>query len=148
EAARRSPAKIRRLCMAELQNTLAFALCGLLYFGALAALFRARVHLGIGSFFCVLGVMHFIETYLASNLFVGLPFGVIASPGSVILFSGKLVLLLLVYIREDAAIVRQPIYGLLFGNLLVVAAAAVLRHSWPVVPAPGLVPDFGFLDET
>ena len=44
------------------------------------------------------------------------------------LFTGKLMLLLLVYIREDAVVVRQPIYGLLFGNVLMVALAFLMRH--------------------
>jgi vitamin uptake sensor VUPS-like protein len=68
----------------------------------LAALFRARYRVGIGAFFCALGVMHFLETYLASVVYVALPFGIVASPGSTVLFTGKLMLLLVVYIREDA----------------------------------------------
>ena len=45
-----------------------------------------------------------------------------------VLFTGKLMLLLLVYIREDAVVVRQPIYGLLIGNLLLFALAFLTRH--------------------
>ena len=44
------------------------------------------------------------------------------------LFTGKLMMLLLLYIREDAVVVRQPIYGLLFGNVLLFALAFVMRH--------------------
>ena len=102
-------------------NWINLALLGvdaLVYFAALALLFRYRHKLGIGAFFCALGVMHFIETYLASIFYISLPLGVVTSPGSTVLFTGKLMLLLLVYIREDAAVVRQPIYGLLIGNLL------------------------------
>ena len=60
--------------------------------------------------------MHFIETYLASIFYIPLPLGIVTSPGSSVLFTGKLMLLLLVYIREDARVVRQPIYGLLIGK--------------------------------
>ena len=74
------------------------------YFSVLAVLFRARNRFGIGTFFCALGVMHFLETYLASILYVPLPLGIVASPGSTVLFTGKLMLLLLVYIREDAVV--------------------------------------------
>ena len=63
------------------------------------------------------------------------------------LFTGKLVMLLLVYIREDAAAVRQPIYGLLFGNLLMVALAFVMRNHELVKLVPDRVANFGFLDE-
>jgi len=99
----------------------------LLYFVALAALLRARSRIGLGSFFCALGVMHFLETYLASIFYVSLPLGIVTSPGSTVLFTGKLMLLLL-YIREDAVVVRQPIYGLLFGNVLLFALAFLMRH--------------------
>src|SRR4249920_79998 len=119
----------------------------LIYFAALAALFRARHRLGIGAFFCALGVMHFIETYLASIFYVSLPFGIVTSPGSSVLFTGKLMMLLLLYIREDAVVVRQPIYGLLFGNVLLFALAFVMRHHNLVALTPGRAADFAFLNE-
>lgn len=133
--------------MSEWNNLLLLLGDALVYFAALALLFRARHRLGIGAFFCALGVMHFIETYLASVFYMSLPLGIVTSPGSSVLFTGKLMLLLLVYIREDAVVVRQPIYGLLFGNLLMVALAALMRHHTLVTLAPGHIVDFGFLDE-
>ena len=119
----------------------------LIYFAVLAALFRARHRIGIGAFFCALGVMHFLETYLASIVYVVLPFGIVASPGSTVLFTGKLMLLLLVYIREDAVVVRQPIYGLLIGNLLLFALAFLTRHHSAENVLSNRHADFAFLDE-
>jgi diguanylate cyclase (GGDEF)-like protein len=52
-----------------------------------------------------------------------------------------------VYIREDAKVVRQPIYGLLIGNLLMVALAALMRPHGLVALSPDRLADFGFLDE-
>lgn len=119
-----------------------------LYFAVMTALFRLRHRFGIGVFFCALGTMHFLETYLAAIFYVQFPYDIFISPGSVVLFSGKLVMLLLVYIREDASTVRQPIYGLLFGNFLIVGFVAVLRFH-EVVPAAGeRLPDFGFMKQT
>lgn len=132
--------------MAELKNVLLLAADAVIYFTALAGLFRARTRLGIGTFFCALGVMHFLETYLASILYVGLPLGIETSPGSTVLFTGKLMVLLLVYIREDAVVVRQPIYGLLAGNLLLIALAFVVRHHTGTGFAAGRA-DFGFLEQ-
>jgi diguanylate cyclase (GGDEF)-like protein len=63
------------------------------------------------------------------------------------LFTGKLMMLLLLYIREDAVVVRQPIYGLLFGNVLLVALAFVMRHHNLVALTPGRAADFAFLNE-
>jgi diguanylate cyclase (GGDEF)-like protein len=129
-----------------LQNALLLLAEALVYFSAMTALFRARGRIGIGVFMCALGVMHFLETYLASTFYVELPFGIV-SPGSAILFSGKLVMLLLLYIKEDAATVRQPIYGLLLGNALMVALVLVLRQH-QVAPLPdGRMPDLPFIDE-
>ena len=114
--------------MPQLENVLLLIGEALLYFLALSALLRARIRIGLGAFFCALGVMHFLETYLASILYISLPFEIVSSPGSTVLFTGKLMLLLLLYIREDAVVVRQPIYGLLFGNVLLFALAFVMRH--------------------
>jgi hypothetical protein len=91
--------------------------------------------------------MHFLETYLASIFYLSLPFGIVTSPGSTVLFTGKLMMLLLLYVREDAKVVRQPIYGLLFGNVLLFALAFVMRQHTLVPLVPGRAADFGFLDE-
>jgi diguanylate cyclase (GGDEF)-like protein len=133
--------------MPELNNVLLLAGDALLYFVALGALLRARTRIGLGAFFCALGVMHFLETYLASILYVSLPLGIVTSPGSTVLFTGKLMMLLLLYIREDAVVVRQPIYGLLFGNVLLFALAFVMRQHALVSFAPNRAADFGFLNE-
>ena len=133
--------------MTEITNALLLAADAVIYFAVLAALFRLRTRLGIGTFFCALGVMHFLETYLAGTFYVALPLGIVASPGSTVLFTGKLMLLLLVYIREDAVVVRQPIYGLLVGNLLLFALAAVMRNHTLVELSPGRAADLGFLNE-
>ncbi|TDR90402.1 GGDEF domain-containing protein [Enterovirga rhinocerotis] len=116
-----------------------------LYFWAMALVFRARRRLGVGVFVCCLGVMHFLETYLAAVFFIQLPFGLI-SPGSTVLFSGKLAMILLLYAKEDAETVRQPIYGLLLGNCLLVLLAAILRFHSPVV-LPDYNADLAFIDQ-
>lgn len=116
------------------------------YFTVMMCLLRARRVLGIGVFLCALGVMHFLETYLASVFYIQLPFGIV-SPGSTVLFSGKLLMILLLYIREDALVVRQAIYGLLVGNFLIVALVMILRNHDTVIVTGGRVPDIGFIDE-
>ncbi|MBL8571184.1 MAG: GGDEF domain-containing protein [Phreatobacter sp.] len=118
----------------------------LLYFGVMAALFRLRRLLGLGVFLCALGVMHFLETYLAAVFFIELPFGLL-SPGSTVLFSGKLAIILLFYIREDAETVRQPIYGLLIGNFLMVALVATLQLYGPPVSLPGYNSDLTLINQ-
>ncbi|WP_299817757.1 diguanylate cyclase [uncultured Roseibium sp.] len=116
------------------------------YFTVMMALLRARRVIGIGVFMCALGVMHFLETYLASIFYIELPFGIV-SPGSTVLFSGKLLMILLLYIREDALVVRQPIYGLLIGNFLIVALVMILRNHETIIVTEGRSPDIAFVDE-
>ncbi|WP_091737512.1 GGDEF domain-containing protein [Phenylobacterium immobile] len=119
---------------------------GTIFFVAMAAIFRSRKTIGIGVFFCVLGAMHFLETYLAAVFFIELPFGLI-SPGSTVMFAGKLAFFLLLYMKEDAESMRQPVYGLLGGNVLMVILALILRLHTPAAEMPGFNPDLRFLDQ-
>jgi diguanylate cyclase (GGDEF)-like protein len=117
-----------------------------LYFGLLVCLLHWRARLGIGVMMTVLGVMHFLETYLAARYYVITPFGM-ASPGSILFYSGKLVMILIIYIREDAATVRQLIYGLLGGNAICLMFAFILRMHPGLGLAPGAMPDSEFLNQ-
>lgn len=116
------------------------------YFALMAGLFFLRGRIGIGVFMCALAAMHFLETYLACVFYVATPVGLL-SPGSTVLFSGKLAMLLLLYMKEDAATVRQPIYGLLVGNLLMLGLVGLLRlHDVASLP-DGRLPDMSFIDD-
>lgn len=117
----------------------------LLYFGVMTALLRFRRGIGIGVFVCAIGVMHFLETYLAAVFFIELPFGLI-SPGSTVMFSGKLAMILLLYVIEDSETVRQPIYGLLIGNALMVGLVLLLRLYEPAPGLSNLGPDLVLID--
>jgi diguanylate cyclase (GGDEF)-like protein len=129
---------------ADLSNGVLLFLQCLVYFSFMAVLFRLRGKLGLGVLTCALGTLHFLETYLASVFYVATPIGVV-SPGSSVLFSGKLLILLMIYIKEDAATVRQPIYGILAGNLLTLVLAFVLRFHDIFVFAPGAQSQVAFI---
>ena len=133
--------------MGDWMNLLLLLLEAALYFTVMAGLFRVRHRFGIGLLFCALGTMHFLETYLAAILYLQIPGAIVISPGSIVLFTGKLAVLLLVYIREDAAAVRQPIYGLLVGNFLMVALVFIMRlHD--IAPSIAVRPlDLRLMDE-
>ncbi len=123
-----------------------FLVEAVVYFSVMTAFLHFRRPLGLGVFLAALGVMHFMETYLAAVFYVQLPFGTV-SPGSSIFFAGKLMMILMLYIKEDAATVRQPIYGLFLGNLLTVGIAQILQLHAAVSLPGGRVADMGFLDE-
>jgi diguanylate cyclase (GGDEF)-like protein len=130
----------------QISNLGLFCLEAVIYFAVMTGFLHFRRQLGLGVFLAALGVMHFMETYLAAVFYVELPFGLV-SPGSSIFFAGKLMMILLLYMKEDAATVRQPIYGLFLGNLLTVGIAQILQ-AHPVVTLPGGRPaDMGFLSE-
>lgn len=131
---------------APVLNSLLLLLEAALYFVVMAGLLRLRHQFGVGLFMSALGVMHFIETYLASSFYVELPLGVL-SPGSTVLFSGKLVMLLLLYIKEDATTVRQPIYGLLVGNFLVLGLVGILGFHEVATLSNNRTPDISFVQE-
>ncbi|HMM62930.1 MAG TPA: GGDEF domain-containing protein [Mesorhizobium sp.] len=119
---------------------------GIIFFTVMGTIFRARRQIGLGVFFCLLGTMHFLETYLAATFFIALPFGLV-SPGSTVMFAGKLAFFLLLYIKEDAEVMRQPIYGLLAGNVLMIALGLILRIYSDPASLPGYNPDLRFVDQ-
>ncbi|MCT8998636.1 GGDEF domain-containing protein [Chelativorans intermedius] len=130
----------------ETFNLFMFGLDAVIYFTIMVSFLHFRYRLGLGVFLTALGVMHFMETYLAAVFYVPLPFGIV-SPGSSIFFAGKLMMILLLYMKEDAATVRMPIYGLFLGNILTVGVAAILQLHIPVEIAPGRVADLTFMRE-
>lgn len=130
----------------EAFNLLLFVIQAVGYFALMVTLLHFRHRLGLGMFLTALGVMHFMETYLAAVFYVALPFGV-ASPGSSVFFTGKLMMILMLYLQEDAATVRQPIYGLFLGNILTVAIAWLLQLHTPIALARGDGANFDFLKE-
>ena len=130
----------------EAFNLLLFAIAAVGYFTLMVTLLHFRQRLGLGMFLTALGVMHFMETYLAAVFYVALPFG-IASPGSSVFFTGKLMMILMLYRQEDAATVRQPIYGLFVGNILTVAVAWLMQLHTPIELPRGDSANFDFLKE-
>lgn len=131
--------------MAGMNGVLLLLAQAAFYFFVMTLLLGLRRQVGIGVFVCALGVMHFLETYLAAVFFIELPFGLI-SPGSTVLFSGKLAMILLLYIIEDSETVRQPIYGLLIGNMLMVGLVLLLRFYEPAPGLSNLGPDLMLID--
>jgi diguanylate cyclase (GGDEF)-like protein len=124
-----------------------FALMALeasIYFLVLVVLLHFRARIGVGVFMTVLGTMHFLETYLAAKFYVELPFGAV-SPGSAMMFSGKLLMILLLYIKEDATTVRQLIYGLLVGNFVCLLFGFMLAFHAGNGPDGGVLLDDDFL---
>lgn len=130
----------------HLQNFLLLLAEMLVYFGMMLALFRVRIVIGIGAFFCALGALHFTAVYLAASYYLSMPFGLAVSPGSLILYAGTMCLLLLTYIREGAFVARQPIFGLLIGTFLLLIMISLLGFDHIRLP-PSRPADIAFLGQ-
>jgi PAS domain S-box-containing protein len=87
--------------------------------GIIFFLFRIRKLMGISMLFTALGVFQYMQVFLASTLYVEVFPGILASPGSTVLFTASIFAILLVYIREDAIETRKVIYALLIANIVV-----------------------------
>ena len=125
-------------------NFAIMALEAAIFFMVLITLLHFRRRIGIGVFMTVLGTMHFLETYLAAKFYVELPFGAV-SPGSAMMFAGKLLMILLLYIKEDATTVRQLIYGLLVGNFVCLLFGFILALHVGNGPNGSVLADDDFL---
>jgi len=130
----------------EYYNLGLLALEAVLYFVVLITLLHYRQKIGIGVFIAVLGTLHFLETYLAAKFYIAVPFGVV-SPGSVMMFAGKLMMTLLLYTKEDAATVRQLIYGLLVGNFICLSFGYLLTLHLGSGLDGGVLADDDFIKE-
>ena len=83
----------------------------------LLSLFRLRTFFGLGLLYISLGAFQFLQSIAASAFSVEIFPNMIVSSGSMVLFTGSLFAVLIVYIREDAIEARKVIYGLIAANL-------------------------------
>ncbi len=109
----------------------------------LAALFRARRRFGLSPLFATLGVFQYLQVLLAFSLYVEVIPGAFVSPGSVVLFSGSLFGLFLVFLRESPQETKTLVYGLLAANLALSALSSMvsLHFESPLVRNPHHLPE-------
>jgi PAS domain S-box-containing protein/putative nucleotidyltransferase with HDIG domain len=79
-------------------------------------LFRMRYRFGLTPLYITLGVLQPIQTILSATFYVEIIPGMPVSPGSAILFTSSLCVILLVYIYEDAVKARNAVYGIVTAN--------------------------------
>jgi len=96
--------------------------------GLLAGLFRIRNIFGLSLLYTTLGVFQFLQVFLSSSFHIEIYGTFIVSTGSMLLFSGSLFAILMVYIREDALEARKIIYALVITNI--VLAFLLIVFSW------------------
>ncbi len=95
-----------------------FLFQGLVIASVILLLFRLRTTMGLGLLFTSLGLFQFIQVFLASTLYFEISKTLTVSPGSSVLFTATLFVVLLIYIKEDAITARKLIYALVIANLV------------------------------
>ncbi len=93
-------------------------------------LFRLRTIFGLGLIFTALGVFQYLQVFLAASLYIEVIPGILVTPGSMVMFTGSLFTILLIYIREDAIEARKVIYALLAANF--VLSLLQIIFSWAI----------------
>ncbi len=86
---------------------------------ALLLFYRLRARFGHAMLYVTLGALQYLQTVLATSSFSELFPGVHVSPGSAVLFSANLLVILLVYIREDLEEARRLIYSVVVANAFI-----------------------------
>ena len=90
----------------------------LLLSSCILLLFKLRARFGLAPHYILLGAVQFLQANLDSSLSFEFFDDYIIYPGSVILFSGVLFAVLLIYIKEGVASARTLIIGIIFSNVI------------------------------
>lgn len=115
--------------LVDYYQILIFLFQGLVVSSLILVLFHFRKVIGISLLYATIGMFQFLQCFLASTLYIELFEGMVISPGSTILFSVSLFIILLFYIKEDATVTRRLIYALVVANGVLVILFVLFRFS-------------------
>jgi len=90
----------------------------LLISSCILLLFKLRARLGLAPLYILLGAVQYLQANLGSSLSFNFFDEYVIYPGSIILFSGILFAVLLIYIKEGVASARTLIIGIVFSNII------------------------------
>jgi signal transduction histidine kinase len=79
-------------------------------------LYELRGRFGLAPLFIFLASTQYLQALLGGAVFVRILNGITVSPGSMVLFTGNLFALLLIYLREGVPATRTLVYGILLAN--------------------------------
>ncbi len=111
--------------------------------------FRLRRQFGLALLYVTLGAFQLLQTSLVANVVIEFAPGFSVSPGSAIMFSSTLFIMLVVYIRENAAETRSLVYAVVFANLIIGFILGMLSlhvDSALTVINPGFNPELMFIN--
>lgn len=88
-------------------------------------LFRFRSKLGLAPLYILLGAIQYLQVFASANISFEILEEYTIYPVSIIIFSGVLFAVLLLYIKEGVASARTLIFGIIISNLLLTAIAGI-----------------------
>lgn len=95
-------------------------------------LYSLRRRFGLMLLFIFVGSNQWIQSWLATTVYVDAFGRFPVSPGSAVLFSSSLAVLLLIYIEEDIPTTRRLIYGVVLANISVTVVAQLTKWGLEV----------------
>ena len=90
----------------------------LLLSSSILLLFKFRSKLGLAPLYILLGSVQYLQANLGSSVSFNVFGDLYIYPGSIILFSGVLFAVLLIYIKEGVASARALIFGIIISNVI------------------------------
>ncbi len=101
-------------------------LCELLFFSScILLLFRYRSKIGLAPLYILLGATQYIQAFSGTVFKVEIFGEYSIYPGSIIIFSGGLFAILLIYIKEGVGSARTLIVGIIISNFLLSALSGI-----------------------
>ncbi len=97
----------------------------------IVTLFRLRLVFGLGVLWIMLGAFQFLQVFFSNVLFLEVASGVSVSSGSMVLFTGSLFAIFLIYISEGILEARKILYAILGTNF--VLALLLLIGWWTII---------------
>lgn len=92
-------------------------------------LYGLRQRLGLMLLFIFIGSTQWVQSWLATSVYVEVFDRFLISPGSAVLFPSSLAVILLIYLEEDIPTTRRLIYGVVLANVGVTVVAQMTKWS-------------------
>jgi PAS domain S-box-containing protein len=111
-----NPYKASNYCM-EIYATIIIEF--ILVVSSILILFKLRPKIGLAPLYILLGALQYLQANLGTSFSFKLFEDYVIYPGSIILFSGLLFAVLLIYIKEGVASARALIIGVVLSNIII-----------------------------
>lgn len=99
---------------------------------AILALFHYRERIGLGPFYVLIGSNQYLQLVLAEQVRVPILGGLAVSPGSAILFTASILVVLLTYIEDDTNATRSLVAGTVIANVIAILFMLASSLQGPV----------------